>query len=101
MTSSFKRLLPSLNRILIKKVEPVSKSPGGIILQETSDKASLGEVVEVGPGAFDSTGKVIPISVKKGDTVLLPDYGGNLVQLKGGEYWVYRDSDVIGKLYKD
>ena len=101
MTSSFKRILPILNRILIKKIEPVHKSPSGIILQETTSKVPLGEVVEVGPGAYDSNGKVLPISVKKGDTVLLPDYGGNKITLKDGEFWVYRDSDVIGTLYKD
>ena len=100
MSSSFKKLLPALNRILIKKIEPVTKSKGGIILQQGAEKANLGEVVEVGPGAYDTQGKVIPLVVSKGDTVLLPDYGGLKVDLSEGEFWVYRDSDVIGKLEK-
>lgn len=100
MSSSFKKLLPALNRVLIKKIEPATKSKGGIILQSDQAKANLGEVVETGPGAYDQNGKVIPTIVKKGDTVLLPDYGGIKVDLAEGEFWVYRDSDVIGKLEK-
>eukprot|EP00331_Platyophrya_macrostoma_P023125 CAMPEP_0176447476 /NCGR_PEP_ID=MMETSP0127-20121128/25054_1 /TAXON_ID=938130 /ORGANISM="Platyophrya macrostoma, Strain WH" /LENGTH=100 /DNA_ID=CAMNT_0017833929 /DNA_START=24 /DNA_END=329 /DNA_ORIENTATION=- len=100
MSSSFKRLLPALNRILIKKVEPITKSKGGIILQQDSAKANLGEVVEVGPGGYDNNGKLIPLVVKKGDTVLLPDYGGTKVELVDGEFWVYRDTDVVGTLEK-
>ena len=102
MSNTFKRLAPLLNRVLVKKIEPVQRSPGGIILQEASDKGSIGEVVDVGPGSYDSQGKsVIPISIKKGDTVLLPDYGGAKVSLKDGEYYIFRDSDIVGVLHKD
>eukprot|EP00331_Platyophrya_macrostoma_P008525 CAMPEP_0176434184 /NCGR_PEP_ID=MMETSP0127-20121128/16520_1 /TAXON_ID=938130 /ORGANISM="Platyophrya macrostoma, Strain WH" /LENGTH=100 /DNA_ID=CAMNT_0017816861 /DNA_START=151 /DNA_END=453 /DNA_ORIENTATION=- len=100
MTSSFKRLLPALNRVLIKKIEPITKSKGGIILQQGDAKANLGEIVEVGPGNFDQNGKVVPLTVQKGDTVLLPDYGGTKVELVDGEFWVYRDTDIVGKLEK-
>lgn len=99
MSSSFKRLIPALNRVLIKKVEPLNKSKGGIILQQ-AEKVNLGEVVETGPGQFGADGNVIPVVVKKGDTVLLPDYGGTKIDLADGEFWVYRDSDIVGKLEK-
>jgi len=102
MSNTFKRLAPLLNRVLVKKVDPVQKSPGGIILQDNSEKASIGEVVEVGPGQYDAiSSKTVPISVKKGDTVLLPDYGGAKINLKEGEFFIYRDSDIIGVLHKD
>jgi len=102
MSNTFKRLAPLLNRVLVKKVDPVQKSPGGIILQDNTEKASIGEVVEVGPGIFDADAqKTIPISVKKGDTVLLPDYGGAKINLQNGEFFIYRDSDIIGVLHKD
>jgi Co-chaperonin GroES (HSP10) len=101
MASSFKRLAPLLNRVLIKKVEVVNKSPAGIILQDTASQENVGEVVEVGPGQFDNNGKVIPVIVKAGDKVLLPDYGGTKVKLNNGEYWLYRDSDILGILHKD
>lgn len=100
MSNAFKRLAPLFNRVVIKKVEPVQKSPGGIILQDVSDKASIGEVVEVGPGNFENGSKV-PVSVKKGDTVLLPDYGGAKITLKEGDFYIYRDSDIVGILHKD
>lgn len=98
MTSTFKRLIPSLNRILIRKIEPITKSKGGIILQDNSEKINYGEVLETGPGLHDQQGNVVPVVVKKGDTVLLPEYGGSKVTLSDGDFWVYRDSDVIGIL---
>jgi chaperonin GroES len=101
MASSFKRLAPLLNRVLIRKVEVVNKSPGGIILQDNSTQENVGEVVEVGAGTFDQNGKQVPVVVKKGDTVLLPDYGGSKVKLQTGEFWLYRDSDIVGILKKD
>ncbi len=101
MTSSFRRLIPTLNRILVRRVELETKTASGIILQEPNDKALYGEVVETGDGNFDSNGKLVPLAVKKGDTVLLPDYGGNKVTLKTGEYYLYRDSEVLGVLKKD
>lgn len=98
MTSSFKGLAPLLNRVLIKKFEPVTKSAGGIILQDSEGKEQVGKVVELGPGNFAQDGKIVPLSVKKGDTVLLPDYGGTKVKLSEGDFWLYRDSDILGVL---
>lgn len=101
MTTTFKKLIPTLNRILIRKIEPVTKSKGGIILQDNAEKVNFGEVVEVGPGTYDQNGKVVPIAIQKGDTVLLPEYGGSKIELATGEFWVYRDTDVVGKLEKN
>jgi chaperonin GroES len=99
--ASFKKLLPLLNRVLIKKVEVSTKSPGGIILQDSASQDNVGEIVEVGPGNFDNNGKLVSLVVKKGDQVLLPDYGGQKIKLQTGEFWLFRDSDILGVLKKD
>eukprot|EP01017_Pseudomicrothorax_dubius_P001758 TRINITY_DN0_c6394_g1_i1.p1 TRINITY_DN0_c6394_g1~~TRINITY_DN0_c6394_g1_i1.p1 ORF type:complete len:101 (-),score=30.43 TRINITY_DN0_c6394_g1_i1:44-346(-) len=100
MTSVFRRLAPTFNRILVRKFEQQTKTAGGIILKTEEDKANYAEVVEVGPGNYDSTGKIIPVVVKKGDVVLLPEYGSTKVKLAEGEFHLYRDSDILGVLHK-
>lgn len=69
--SSFKRLFPLLNRIVVKKAEAQTKTTSGIIINK-QESASHGVVIETGPGAFDDHGKLIPLTVQIGDRVLLP-----------------------------
>ncbi|PPD66635.1 hypothetical protein GOBAR_DD36487 [Gossypium barbadense] len=76
-----KRLIPSFNRILVEKIIPPSKTNSGILLPEKTPKLNSGKVVAVGPGARDRDGKHIPVNLKEGDTVLLPEYGGTEVKL--------------------
>ncbi|KAJ9146597.1 hypothetical protein P3X46_028839 [Hevea brasiliensis] len=94
-----RRLIPSLNRILVEKIVPPSKTNSGILLPEKTPQLNSGKVVAVGPGARDQDGKLIPVTVKEGDTVLLPDYGGTEVKLGDKEYHLYRDEDVLGTLH--
>ncbi|XP_031262598.1 10 kDa chaperonin, mitochondrial-like [Pistacia vera] len=94
-----KRLLPTLNRVLIEKIVPPSKTNAGILLPEKSSKLNSGTVVAVGPGARDKDGKTIPVCFKEGDTVLLPEYGGTQVKLGEKEYHLYRDEDILGTLH--
>ncbi|KAG6481065.1 hypothetical protein ZIOFF_057657 [Zingiber officinale] len=82
-----KRLIPSLNRILVEKIVPPSKTSAGILLPEKTTKLNSGKVVAVGPGLHDSNGNHIPVSVKEGDTVLLPEYGGTEVKLGDKEFF--------------
>lgn len=77
---SFKRLLPTLNRILVKRIEPQTKTTSGLILQKP-DGNHYASVVEVGPGNLNDKGETIKLTVQKGDTVLLPDYGGVKVKM--------------------
>lgn len=97
MSTNFKKLLPLLNRIVVRKVEPETKTKSGIILQKP-DSLNYGVVLEAGPGAYDSNGKVVPMNVKVGDTVLLPEFGGNKVKLGEQELLIYKDTDIIAKL---
>ncbi|KAK9082033.1 hypothetical protein Scep_013656 [Stephania cephalantha] len=94
-----KRLIPCLNRVLVEKIVPPSKTTAGILLPEKTSKLNSGKVVAVGPGSHDRDGKLIPLSVKQGDTVLLPEYGGTEVKLGEKEYHLYRDDDILGTLH--
>ena len=79
---AFKKLRPLMNRVLIKKTEPVTKTKGGILLPESNrDQLNFGTVVAVGPGRHLDNGTLRACLVKEGDIVLLPEYGGAKVQL--------------------
>ncbi|KAL3841152.1 hypothetical protein ACJIZ3_025743 [Penstemon smallii] len=94
-----KRLMPLLNRVLVEKIVPPSKTTAGILLPEKTSKLNSGKVVAVGPGSHDREGKLVPVSVKEGDNVLLPEYGGTEVKLGEKEYHLYRDEDILGTLH--
>jgi chaperonin GroES len=97
---AFKKLRPLLNRVLIKKAEPLTKTKGGIIMPEKSgEQLNFGVVIAVGPGKYMENGTLRPVFVKEGDTVLLPEYGGSKVTLGDNvDYFVYRDDDIMGTL---
>jgi len=97
---AFKKLRPLMNRVLIQKAEPLTKTKGGILLPESSkDQLNFGVVVAVGPGRALENGTLRPVSVKEGDTVLLPEYGGSKVTLGDNQdYFLYRDDDLMGTL---
>lgn len=94
-TTVFKRVLPTLNRILVKKIEPQTKTASGIILQKGGESNLYGTIVEVGPGLVNEKGQNIKLSVNVGDVVLLPDYGGTKVKLENQELFLYRDTDIL------
>ncbi|XP_043701761.1 10 kDa chaperonin, mitochondrial-like [Telopea speciosissima] len=94
-----KRLIPSLNRVLVEKIVPPTKTTAGILLPEKTNQLNSGKVVAVGPGTRDKSGNLLEVSVKEGETVLLPDYGGTQVKLGDKEYHLYRDDDILGTLH--
>jgi chaperonin GroES len=100
MNSRIKSLKPLLNRCLIKRLLPEQKTKGGILLSEKSTEkdARFGQVVAVGPGDRDDKGSLMPVSVKVGDYVLLPEYQGSRVQLEDTEsdYLLYKDTELLG-----
>ncbi|CAN6300798.1 unnamed protein product, partial [Urochloa humidicola] len=93
-----KRLIPSLNRVLVEKLLQPKKTAGGILLPETTKQLNAAKVIAVGPGDRDRDGKLIPVSLNEGDTVLLPEYGGTEVKLAEKEYLLFREHDILGKL---
>ena len=99
MNSRIKTLRPLLNRILVRRILPEQKTKGGIILSEkaTEKDARFGEVVATGPGSYDDKGNVLPLSVKVGDRVLLPEYQGTKVTMEDEhEYLLYKDTEILG-----
>ncbi|KAE8022859.1 hypothetical protein FH972_008622 [Carpinus fangiana] len=94
-----KRLIPTLNRVLVEKILPPTKTTAGILLPEKASKLNSGKVVAVGPGARDKAGNLIPVSVKEGETVLLPEFGGTQVKLGEKEFHLFRDEDILGTLH--
>ncbi|CAJ2671704.1 unnamed protein product [Trifolium pratense] len=84
-----KRLIPLFNRVLVQKIVAPSKTTAGILLPEKSSKLNSGKVVAVGPGLHGKDGKLLPVAVKEGDTVLLPEYGGTEVKLDNKEYVLF------------
>ncbi len=90
---------PLHDRIVIKRIEAEAKSAGGIIIPDTAkEKPQQGEVVAVGPGGRDETGKLIPIDVKAGDRVLFGKWSGTEVKIDDHEYLIMKESDVMGVL---
>ncbi|MCO5611327.1 hypothetical protein L7F22_065579 [Adiantum nelumboides] len=94
-----KKLIPLLNRVLVQKIVAPTKSGGGVLLPETAaSKVNSGKVVAVGSGGRAKDGSVVPVVVKEGDTVLLPEYGGNQLKLGDEEFVIYRDEEILGIL---
>ena len=90
---------PLHDRIVIKRIEAEAKSAGGIIIPDTAkEKPQQGEVVAVGPGGRDESGKLIPIDVKAGDRVLFGRWSGTEVKIDNEDYLIMKESDVMGVL---
>lgn len=90
-------LRPCGDRVLVKPNVEEERTAGGIVLPDTAkERPQWGEVVEVGPGKWDESGKErIPMDVKKGDKVIFAKYGGTEVKLDGQEYLILRESDIL------
>jgi chaperonin GroES len=92
---------PLGDRVLIKRVEEEAKTKGGIIIPDTAkEKPQEGEVVAVGPGARDDSGKVQPLDVKTGDRILFGKWSGTEVKLDGEDLLIMKESDILGVLEK-
>ena len=88
---------PLGDRVLVKRVEEEEKTKGGIIIPDTAkEKPQEGEVIAVGPGSRDESGKLIPPDVKTGDAVLFGKWSGTEVKLDGVEYLIMKESDIMG-----
>eukprot|EP01039_Chlorochromonas_danica_P004427 gene4427-4851_t len=96
-----KKILPLADRVLIKRIQPVTKTAGGILLPESQiSKNNEGEVVAVGPGQRTREGELLPVSVTVGDKVLLPEYGGLPIKVDGEEVYLFRNDEILAKITK-
>jgi chaperonin GroES len=88
---------PLHDRVVVKRIEEDTKTKGGIIIPDTAkEKPQQGEVVGVGPGARDESGKVTALDVKVGDTVLFGKWSGTEVKIDGQELLIMKESDIMG-----
>eukprot|EP00301_Raphidiophrys_heterophryoidea_P024204 c7774_g1_i2.p1 GENE.c7774_g1_i2~~c7774_g1_i2.p1 ORF type:complete len:115 (+),score=15.63 c7774_g1_i2:54-347(+) len=92
------RIVPLLDRVLVRRAAIELKTAGGILLPETSGKVNEGVVAAVGPGARNREGNHIPISIKVGDKVLLPDFGGQKIKVDAEEMLLFREEDIVAIL---
>lgn len=92
---------PLHDRVVVKRADNESKTAGGIIIPDTAgEKPQKGEIIAVGPGARDETGKVIALDVKKGDKVLFGKWSGTEVKIDGQDLLIMKESDIMGVLEK-
>jgi chaperonin GroES len=88
---------PLHDRVVVTRIDADNKTAGGIIIPDTAkEKPTEGEVIAVGPGGRDESGKLIPIDLKKGDRVLFGKWSGTEVKLDGVEYLIMKESDIMG-----
>ena len=88
---------PLHDRIVIRRIEGEEKTKGGIIIPDTAkEKPQEGEVIAIGPGGRDESGKLIPLDVKAGDRVLFGKWSGTEVKIDGEDLLIMKESDVMG-----
>ena len=93
------KLRPLQDRVLVRPVAPAAKSAGGILIPDTAqEKPMEGEVVAVGGGARDATGRLQPPDVKPGDHILFGKWAGSEIKLDGKELTIVKESDILGVL---
>jgi len=88
---------PLHDRVVVKRVDAEEKTKGGIIIPDTAkEKPQEGEVIAVGPGARDESGKLIPVDLKAGDRILFGKWSGTEIKLDGRDLLIMKESDVMG-----
>ena len=88
---------PLHDRVLIRRIEAEERTPGGVIIPDTvKEKPAEGEVLAIGTGARDETGRVVPLDVKAGDRVLFGKWSGTEVIIEGEERLIMKESDILG-----
>jgi chaperonin GroES len=91
------KIRPLRDRVVVKRLEEGEQRVGGIIIPDTAkEKPQQGEVVAVGNGRMTDEGKLVPLDVKVGDTILFGKYSGTEIKLEGTEYLIVREDEVLG-----
>lgn len=88
---------PLHDRVLVKRIEAENKTSGGIIIPDSAQEKPIeGEVISVGSGLRDETGKVQPLDVKKGDRIIFGKWSGTEVKVDGQDLLIMKESDIFG-----
>src|SRR5690606_33196772 len=90
---------PLHDRILVRRVEEENRTTGGIIIPDTAkEKPIQGEVLAVGPGHREGTGKIVPLRVRVGHRILFRKWAGTEVKIDGQDLLIMKESEVLGIL---
>jgi chaperonin GroES len=93
------KFTPLHDRILVQRLEETETMRGGIIIPDSAkEKPQQGKVISVGKGKSNDEGKVFPLDVKSGDTVLFGKYSGTEIKLDGEDFLIMREEEVLGIL---
>jgi chaperonin GroES len=88
---------PLHDRVVVRRVDAEEKTAGGIIIPDTAqEKPQQGEVLAVGPGKRDETGKLVPLDVKAGDQILFGKWSGTEVKVDGEDLLIMKEDDIMG-----
>jgi len=92
------KIRPLQDRVMVKRLENgVEKTKGGIIIPDTAKvKPEQGKIIAIGKGKVNDDGKLMPVGVKVGDTILFGKYSGSEVELDGEEHLIMREEDILG-----
>jgi len=92
---------PLHDRIIVQRLEEEEQRVGGIIIPDTAkEKPQQGKIIAVGKGRIEKDGKITPLDVKAGDTVLFGKYAGQEIKIDGNEYLIIREEEVLGVIEK-
>ena len=90
---------PLHDRVVIERIDAEAKTAGGIIIPDTAqEKPQQGKVIAAGKGKAKDDGKVLPLDVKAGDTILFGKYSGQDIKIDGEEYLIMREDEVLAVL---
>jgi chaperonin GroES len=88
---------PLHDRVVVRRIEEETKTAGGIIIPDTAkEKPMQGEVIAVGPGGREESGRIVPLDVKRGDRVLFGKWSGTEVKIDGEDLLIMKESDILG-----
>ena len=95
------KVRPLYDRIIVERIDEGEQKVGGIIIPDTAkEKPQQGKVIAVGRGRIEKEGKVTPLDVKAGDTVLFGKYAGQEIKIDGSDYLIIREEEVLGVIEK-
>ena len=98
-TSTSVKVRPLLDRVIVSRIDEGEQKVGGIIIPDSAkEKPQQGKVVAVGKGKVEKDGKVTPLDVKEGDTILFGKYSGQEIKMDGEEYLIMREDEVLAVL---
>jgi len=91
------KIKPLHDRVIVKRLEVAEKTKGGIIIPDSAKETpDEGKIIAAGPGRRDEQGKVQPLDVKTGDTILFSKYAGTEIKVEGEELIIMREDDILG-----